>query len=104
MNGVYKRIQNGAFEDRAFVSFVEEFDLLNHADTFGYEVPLDDITDSWRHLDMIPSRLHDLTGHAIPLSEDVIGSLDKRLRAESNRRFAEKTLTAIRLAMGGDGL
>jgi 6-phosphogluconate dehydrogenase len=104
VNGVYNRIQNGAFEDRAMESFVEEFDLLNHADTFGYEVPLDDITDLWRHLDMIPSRLRDLTGHAIPLSEDVIGSLYKRLRAESNRRFAEKTLTAIRLAMGGDGL
>jgi hypothetical protein len=85
-------------------SFVEEFDLLTHADTFRYEVPLDDITDSWRHLDMIPSRLRDLTGHAIPLSEDVIGSFYKRLQAESNRRIAEKTLSAIRLAMGDGSL
>ena len=104
VNGIYNRIQYGALEDRAMESFVEEFDLLNHADMFGYEVPLDEITDSWRQLDMIPSRLRDLTGHAIPLSEDVMGSFYKRLRAKSNRRFAGKTLTAIRLAMGSDSL
>jgi 6-phosphogluconate dehydrogenase len=73
-------------------SFADGFDLLYHANIFGYELPLNDIAQMWRHDGLISSRTAAAT------------SLYEQVRSEANRSFAEKILSAMRLASGGESM
>jgi 6-phosphogluconate dehydrogenase len=111
-------VHNG-IEDGMMQSLAEGFDLLSHADTFGYELPLADITEVWRRGSVISSWLQDLKAQALahdPRLATVEGqvsdsggvpspavtmALYTRFRSHGSRSFAEKMLSAMRLAFGG---
>jgi 6-phosphogluconate dehydrogenase len=123
-------VHNG-IEYAMMQSFAEGFDLLYHADTFGYELPLTDIAEVWRRGSVISSWLRDLTAQALaqdPTLATVEGrvadsgegrwtvesaveagvpcpavttALYTRFRSQASRSFAEKMLSAMRLAFGG---
>jgi 6-phosphogluconate dehydrogenase len=113
-----KMVHNG-IEYGMMQSLAEGFDLLNHADTFGYELPLPDIAEVWRRGNLISSWLQDLTAQALaydPTLATVEGrvadsgggpcpavtmALYTRFRSQGSRSFAEKMLSAMRLAFGG---
>ena len=118
-----KMVHNG-IDYETMQSLADGFDLLYHADTFGYELPLVDIADLWRHGEVISSWLRDLTAQAPSHDATVANSgeerwaaesavetgvacpavamaLYRRLRSEASRSFAEKMLSAMRLAFGG---
>jgi 6-phosphogluconate dehydrogenase len=113
-----KMVHNG-IEYGMMQSLAEGFDLLNHADTFGYELPLADIAEVWRRGSVISSWLLDLTAQALahdPTLATVEGrvadsrgapcpavpmALYARFRSQTSRSFAEKMLSAMRLAFGG---
>jgi 6-phosphogluconate dehydrogenase len=113
-----KMVHNG-IEYGMMQSFAEGFDLLDHADTFGYELPLADIAEVWRRGGVISSWLLDLTAQARRVADSgerrwtvesaleagvpgpaVTVALYKRFRSEAGRSFAEKMLSAMRLAFG----
>jgi 6-phosphogluconate dehydrogenase len=114
VNTVHDGIEYGVMQ-----SFAEGFDLLRHADTFGYELPLADVAGMWRRGSMISAWVADLTAQALmddpklaagqsPNTEsddaqasEVIRALYKRFRTQANRAFAEKMLSGMRLAFGG---
>ena len=112
-----KMVHNG-IEYGMMQSLAEGFDLLYHADTFGYELPLADIAEVWRRGSVISSWLQDLTAQALaydPTLATVEGrvadsgegrpavtmALYARFRSQASRSFAEKMLSAMRLAFGG---
>ena len=121
-NGAAHFVQkvHSGIEEPAMQSFAHGFDVLYHADTFGYELPLNEIARIWRHDSLICSRLRELTEQALarepklatePTLAEVQGvrartavtrTLYAKFRVEANRRFAEKMLLAMRLAFGGD--
>jgi 6-phosphogluconate dehydrogenase len=125
-----KMVHNG-IEHGTEQSFADGFDLLYHADTFGYELPLPDIAEVWRRGSVISSRLLDLRAQALahdPTLATVEGrvadsgdecltvesaveagvpcpavtmALYKWFRSQASRSFAEKMLSAMRMAFGG---
>jgi 6-phosphogluconate dehydrogenase len=125
-----KMVHNG-IEDGMMQSLAEGFDVLYHADTFGYELPLPEIAAVWRRGSVISWWLLDLTAQALAQdptlakveerAEDsgqerwtvesaveagvtfpaVTAALYTRFRSQASRSFAEKMLSAMRLAFGG---
>ena len=125
-----KMVHNG-IEYGMMQSLAEGFDLLYHADTFGYELPLPDIAEVWRRGSVISSWLLDLTAQALALDPTlatvegrvadsgegrwtvesaveagvpcpaVTMALYTRFRSQASRSFAEKMLSAMRMAFGG---
>jgi 6-phosphogluconate dehydrogenase len=113
-----KMVHNG-IEYGMMQSLAEGFDLLNHADTFGYDLPLADIAEVWRRGSVISSWLQDLTAQALThdptlatvggrvadsggaLCPAVTMALYTRFRSQAGRSFAGKMLSAMRLAFGG---
>jgi 6-phosphogluconate dehydrogenase len=113
----YARIESGGLE-----SFAEGFDVLSHCDTFGYELPLPDVTRVWRRGSWIWGLLHDVATRALgdhycmvahqrcsPVetavqvgvsSPEVTRDLRARLHSQSSRTFAEQMLSGMRLALG----
>ena len=112
-------------------SFAEGFDLLDGAEHFGYELPLPEIAELWRHGSVISSWLLDLAAAALANSPDLAqfeGSvadsgegrwtvqaaveaavpcpvlteaLYARFRSRVIHTFGEKLLSAMRLGFGG---
>jgi len=114
-----KMVHNG-IECGTMQSVAEGFDLLDHADTFGYELPLSDIAAVWRRGSVISSWLRDLTTQALQQdpalatrwtvesaaeagvpSPAVTMALYTWFRSQASRSFAEKMLSAMRMAFGG---
>jgi 6-phosphogluconate dehydrogenase len=113
----YARIESGGLE-----SFAGGFDVLSHSDTFGYELPVPEITRIWRRSSGIWGLLYDVATRALgdhysmvaqqhpgpvatPVqvgvsSPEVTRDLRARLHSQSNHTFAEQMLSGMRLALG----
>jgi 6-phosphogluconate dehydrogenase len=115
-----KMVHNG-IEYGMMQSLAEGFDLLYHADKFGYELPLPDIAEVWRRGSVISSWLLDLTatveGRVADSGEGrwtvesaveagvpcpaMTMAVYTRFQSQASRSFAEKMLSAMRMAFGG---
>jgi 6-phosphogluconate dehydrogenase len=125
-----KMVHNG-IEYGLMQAFAEGFDLLHNATTFGYQLPIPDVAEVWRHGSVISAWLLDLTAAALarsPELADVEGrvgdsgegrwaleaatqagvpcpataiALFTRFRSQVEHTFGEKILSAMRLGFGG---
>ena len=125
-----KMVHNG-IEYGLMQAFAEGFDLLKHADAFGYQMPLAEIAEAWRRGSVVSSWLLDLT--AMALTEDehlaefegrvsdsgegrwtvmtaveagvscnvMTTALYERFRSRDDQRYAYRLLSAMRHAFGG---
>jgi 6-phosphogluconate dehydrogenase len=112
-------------------AFAEGFDLLQSASRLGYQLPVPDIAEVWRHGSVISAWLLDLAAAALSWSPDLAGfqgrvadsgegrwsveaavqagvpcpvltvALYARFRSQVDHTFGEKLLSAMRLGFGG---
>jgi 6-phosphogluconate dehydrogenase len=101
-------------------SLAKGFDLLRHADTFGYDLPFSDVAEVWRRGSVISLWRRDLTAQSLAVADyaeerltveaaveagmpcpAVTMPLYSRFRLQASRSFAEKMLSAMRLMFGG---
>jgi 6-phosphogluconate dehydrogenase len=125
-----KMVHNG-IEYGLMQAFAEGFDLLHSAARLGYQLPIADVAEVWRHASVISAWLLDLTAAALAKSSDLAGmegrvgdsgegrwaletaiqagvscpslsvALFARFRSQVDHTFGEKILSAMRLGFGG---
>ena len=125
-----KMVHNG-IEYGLMQAFAEGFDLLQSASRLGYQLPVLDIAEVWRHGSVISAWLLDLAAAALSGSPDLAGfegrvadsgegrwaveaavqagvpcpalsaALYARFRSQVDHTFGEKLLSAMRLGFGG---
>jgi 6-phosphogluconate dehydrogenase len=120
--GHFVRMVHHGIESGRVESFAEGFDILSHCDSFGYELPLSEITELWRRSSAMWMLLHHVAEEALGGHYQMVGlqkrgpnesavqvgvtcpevarDLRKRLHSQSNRTFAEQMFSAMRLAAG----
>src|SRR5579884_3095779 len=125
-----KMVHNG-IEYGIMQAYAEGFELMMHADTFGYDLPLPDVAEVWRRGSVVSSWLLDLTAMALAKDGKLTGyrgyvsdsgegrwtidaaieaavpvhvlsaALFERFRSRQDHSFADRMLSAMRSGFGG---